>query len=126
MIKITKLKPYMKDERGLAFDFGVRDSNHIVALYRKKGSVSGLHYHKGESVSKSPEIFYVAKGKLKIIAKDVNTQKQETYIVQVHTVLEVPPMIYHEFHALTDIVLIEFNCEKDHFKDTAKVLPNNS
>lgn len=125
MITITKLEPFKNDKRGLAFDFELRESNYIVALYRNKGSISGLHYHKGAFKSKSPEIFYLAKGKIKLIVKDMNTNKQEEYIIDEYTKLEIPAMIYHEVHALTDIILIEFNCENDDYKsDTVKVFPN--
>lgn len=125
MITITKLEPFKKDKRGLAFDFELRDSNYIVALHRNKGSISGLHYHKGAFKSKSPEIFYLAKGKIKLIVKDMNSNKQEEHIIEEYTKLEIPAMIYHEVHALTDIILIEFNCENNDYKsDTVKVFPN--
>jgi oxalate decarboxylase/phosphoglucose isomerase-like protein (cupin superfamily) len=125
LITITKLEPFKDDKRGLAFNFELRDSNYIVTLYRKKGSISGQHYHKGAFKSKSPEIFYLAKGRVKLIVKDMKLGIQEEYIVEEHSKIEIPQTVYHEVHALTDIILIEFNCEKDDFKtDTVKILSN--
>ena len=34
-----------------------------------------------------------------------------------NNLIEIPAMIYHEVHALTDCILIEFNDKKDDFKN---------
>ncbi|MBI4175875.1 MAG: hypothetical protein HY518_01615 [Candidatus Aenigmarchaeota archaeon] len=36
-----------------------------------------------------------------------------------NSLIEIPPFIYHEVHALTDITLIEFNSEENDFVQDA-------
>ena len=121
MIKIQELNPLKDDYRWLTFDFDIRKSSYMVALHRKKGSINGEHYHKWNIKSKSPEVFYLAEGEVKIIAIDMYTLQRKEYIVKKYSTIEIPPMIYHEVHALTDIILIEFNIEREDFKsDTVK------
>jgi len=116
IVKITKIKPLRPDERGLAYGFSLRESRSFIVINRKKGTVSGGHYHKGKSMSKSPEIFYIANGKIKLIAKDIETGKSEEHVIDENNLLEVPANVYHEVHALTDTIFIEFNVEPDKYE----------
>ncbi len=123
LIKIEKIEPLKEDERGNAYEFPVRASKNIIVLNRHKGSISGRHYHKGTTESKSPETFFLAKGKVRIFVKDVKTGEEEEYTVEENHKIYVPAMTYHEVHALTDIMLIEFNVEEvDYAKETVKIL----
>ncbi len=115
LVSITKINPPREDDRGNAYFFDVRESTYIVVINRKQGTVSGVHYHKGNTKSKSPEIFYLAAGKIKLLARDIKTKQQEEYELEANHKIEVPANIYHEVHALTDIILIEFNVEKEDF-----------
>jgi len=121
MIKIEKIKPLREDLRGLAYGFSTRKSGYFIVINRKKGTISGEHYHKGLSESKSPEIFYLVKGKVKLSVKDIKSNKEKTYEIAENSKIEIPANIYHEFLALTDIILLELNITKSDFrKDTIK------
>ena len=115
MIKIKKIKPFSTDARGTIHGFTARQSKYFVIVTRKKGTVSGKHYHKGASKSKSPEIFYLIKGKARIILKDSASDKTEEHTIDENCLFEIPSRIYHEVHALTDIILLEFNISKKDF-----------
>ncbi len=46
----------------------------------------------------------------------------EEGIAEEHALIQIPPMVYHEVHALTDIILLDMNCEKSDFtSDTVKM-----
>lgn len=64
-----------------------------------------------------PETFFLAKGKIKLVVKDVKTKEKKEFIVTENHLIEIPPMVYREVHALTDSMLIEFNTEVSDFKD---------
>ncbi len=117
MVKITKINPLKDDERGLAYGFTTRKSGYFIVLNTKKGAVRGKHYHKGDSISKSPEIFYLTKGKIKLFTKDVKSGETNEYEIEENNLIEVPAMVYHEVHALTEAILLEFNDEKSDFKE---------
>lgn len=117
LVKITHVNPLREDKRGLAYGFTLRESKYFVVLNRKKGTISGKHYHKGTLKSKSPELFYLAKGKIRLVVKSIKTGKSEEHYVQENNIIEIPAMVYHEVHALTDIILLEFNTEYNDFKD---------
>lgn len=116
-IKIKKIKPLKKDERGLTYGFSTRKSRYFLVLNRKKGSVSGRHYHAGASKSKNPEIFYLIKGRARLIVRDMKSKnKTKTYIIEENCIIEVPANMYHEFHALTDVIFLELNIKKENFE----------
>ncbi len=121
LIKIEKISPLKDDERGPAYGFSTRESSYFIVLYRKQGTTSGDHYHKGTSKSKSPEIFYLVKGKAEVYIRDIKTGKEETHIIEEKTKLEVPANLYHSVKAITDIILLELDTEKENFDlDTVK------
>jgi dTDP-4-dehydrorhamnose 3,5-epimerase-like enzyme len=115
MINITKINPLKDDPRGLAYAFTARKSGYFVVLNTKKGMVRGVHYHKGNSISKSPETFYLVKGKVKVITKNVKSGETNKYEIEENNLIEVPAMIYHEVHALVDSILLEFNDKQSDF-----------
>lgn len=120
-ITLEKISPLKEDVRGNAYGFDIRPCSYPVIIHRKAGTTSGGHYHKGITQSKSPEIFYLAKGKIKLTVRDIETTEEEIYEVEENTKIEIPPKIYHSVFALTDIVFIEFNIRKENFEsDTFK------
>ena len=115
LVKIEKASIFKKDKRGVTYDFTARPSSYFIVLYRKKGTVSGKHYHKGTIQSKSPETFYLASGTIELIVRDIRTGKEEKHTICEGTKIEIPPKIYHEVRAKTDILLLELNVDKDDF-----------
>ena len=116
LIQIKKIGPFSKDERGIAIGFETRPSEYLVILHRKKGTVSGSHYHKGITQSKDPEIFFVVQGRARIIVTDIKSGETEEYIVEPNSMIEIPAFVYHEVHALTDIIFLELDAKKEDFK----------
>lgn len=118
-VKITKPSIFQKDERGIVYDFTTRPSSYFIVLHRKKGTVSGNHYHKGTIQSKSPETFYLIKGTIELFVRDTVTGKEEQHILQEGTKFEISPYTYHEVKAVTDIILLELNTDKADFSGYA-------
>lgn len=116
MIKIIKITPQQPDERGLAYAFSTRNSSFFNVLKRKKGSISGKHYHKGFSKSKSPEILYLIEGKAKMFVKEVESGIIEEFFIEENNLIKIPAWIYHEVHAITDIIFLEIYIEESDFK----------
>ncbi len=117
MIKIQKIDSFGPDERGSTRGVEIRPSGYILILRRKKGTVSGSHYHKGTISSKNPEIFYSISGKARLIAKNIETNVEESYEIEENMLIEVPAGIYHELHALTDIIFLELNVKNEDFRN---------
>ena len=123
LITLEKISPLRDNARGNAYGFDVRPCGYPIILHRKAGTTSGNHYHKGITQSKSPEIFYLAKGKIRLSVKDIETAEEEIYEVEENTKIEIPPKIYHTVFALTDIIFIELNTKKEDFEnDTFKLV----
>ena len=119
LCEIKKAEPKSKDEREEIFEFA--SGKNVLILKRKKGTVSGEHYHLGKAKSKNPEIFFLIKGKIEFYAEHVKTKEKQKTIVEENSLIIIPPMVYHKLKALTDIVFIELNNEPDKYdKDTVK------
>jgi len=116
LIKIELPGIFKEDERGTIYEFSTRPSSYFIVIYRKKGTVSGSHYHKGTIQSKNPEMFYLVSGEVELFVRDIKTGEEETHIIQEKTKIEVPPNIYHEWRAKTDIILLEFNTSREDFR----------
>ena len=50
------------DDRGSIFQFVNRNSSKLLLVKRKKGTVSGCHYHTGKSKMKDPETVVLIDG----------------------------------------------------------------
>lgn len=127
LAKIEKPSLLKEDERGVTYDFSVRPSSYCIVLYRKKGSVSGNHYHKGNMKSKSPEIFYLIQGEAELTLRDGETKEEQVIELERGTKVEIPPNIHHAVKAKTDIILMEFITDREDFKkyDSDTVMSSN-
>ncbi|MBP9711923.1 MAG: hypothetical protein KBD55_02720 [Candidatus Pacebacteria bacterium] len=127
MIKIEKTQIWKNDERGIAYGFSARKSSYFIVLSRKKGTTSGDHYHKGTIKSKNPEVFYFVSGKAELTTCDIKTGEEKVFQLEEGVKIEIPPYIYHSFKALTNIILLELNTNKEDFdkyeSDTVKDIP---
>ncbi len=124
LIKIEKVSILKNDDRGISYDFSTRESSYFIFVHRKQGTISGAHYHKGVMVSKSPEVIYLVSGVARLTVRDLAADEEEIYEVGEGTKIEIPPNIYHELLAETDIILMEPIKDKEDFElyksDTVK------
>lgn len=127
LAKIEKSSLLKEDERGTAYDFSTRPSSYFIVLYRKKGSMSGNHYHRGNMKSKCPEIFYLIQGEAELALRDRETKEEQVIELERGTRVEISPNIYHAVKAKTDIILMEFITDKEDFKkyDSDTVMSSN-
>lgn len=121
-VKIINLDLVKSDDRGSIFQFQNRDSSKLLLVKRKKGTVSGGHYHTGENKLKDPETVIILDGKFEIVLKNVNTLKEFKKTYDTPIMLKIDPFIYHEIRAITDIILLDMNSIDDD-DDTIKGFP---
>lgn len=106
------------DERGYNAEYyHPRLGQHII-VFRKAGTVSGRHYHKGIVLAKNPEIFILLSGKCIANWKEINSSTVSTAIIEGPTLMEIPPYVWHEFITETDCTFLELNSLSEHAADT--------
>ena len=120
-IEITKIDVKAVDERGALHFFSTDRSGEFLLVYRNKGSISGQHYHKGNSANKNPEDMLLVQGSLLLQWKEIEgTENGEVEVVAPARVL-IPAGIWHQVTAQTDIVFIELNSLADGSEDTYRL-----
>jgi dTDP-4-dehydrorhamnose 3,5-epimerase-like enzyme len=120
-IEITKIDVKAVDERGALHYFSTDRSGEFLLVYRNKGSISGQHYHKGNSAYKNPENMLLVQGSLLLQWKEIEgTENGEVEVVAPARVL-IPAGIWHQVTAQTDIVFIELNSLADGSEDTYRL-----
>jgi hypothetical protein len=125
-IQITEIDVKAVDERGALHYFSTDRSGEFLLVYRKKGSISGQHYHKGVSLNKNPEDMILVQGTLSLHWKElagadpVEISNGEIEVVAPARVL-IPAGIWHQVTAQTDIVFIELNSLVDGSEDTYRL-----
>jgi len=120
-IEITKIDLKAVDERGALHYFSTDRSGEFLLVYRNKGSISGQHYHKGNSANKNPEDMLLVQGSLLLQWKEIEgTEIGEVEVVAPARVL-IPAGIWHQVTAQTDIVFIELNSLADGSEDTYRL-----
>jgi hypothetical protein len=120
-IEITKIDVKAVDERGALHYFSTDRSGEFLLVYRNKGSISGQHYHKGNSAYKNPEDMLLFQGSLLLQWKEIEgTENGEVEVVAPARVL-IPAGIWHQVTAQTDIVFIELNSLADGSEDTYRL-----
>ncbi|MFH1510073.1 MAG: hypothetical protein ABIF10_00150 [Candidatus Woesearchaeota archaeon] len=124
-VKIKKINPFKPDKRGLAYGFTTRPSRYFIVVHRKRGTVSAKHHHKGLAKSRNPETFCLIYGTMRLYTKNLRTKKEQEHIITENHLVEIPAMVYHELHAVTDMIFIEFHNlddSKSYDKDTVSKL----
>ena len=92
----SELSVLKEDERGKIFDSG-----NVKIIMRKKGTVSGKHSHPVGESGKDPEVLELVEGEVESVIGE------EKKVVKVPFTFKIPANAYHEFTALTDIILLE-------------------
>ncbi len=119
MIEVNILPKIAEDERGPTHYFDTDRSTQFVCGFRKAGSVSARHYHKGLSVGKNPEVLVLFQGEITINWFDVrNPEIKGSQKVVAPALVTVYPYAWHEVLADTDMIFLEQNTLEDGRSDT--------
>ncbi len=107
-VNIVNLEKIHSDERGEIFSLKLLDTfSEIVFVRRRKGTVSGKHYHTGKDKSKNPERLIVVSGRIEAKFFDIKTEEYQKKILNSMDMIEVFPNVYHELKAVEEVVFIE-------------------
>ncbi len=121
MISVTQLNKIGEDERGATHYFSTDRTGEFIVAYRKAGSASGRHYHKGIAPHKNPEQIIIMQGEAIISWFDTRNghhAQRESIQVQAPAMIEIAPWAWHEVLAVTDIIVFELNGLEDAKHDT--------
>jgi hypothetical protein len=118
MIEIIPIDKIGEDERGATHYFHTDRTGEFIIGYRKAGSVSARHYHKGISEYKNPERVILMQGEATVNWFDVNGDAKGSSRIKAPAMLVVYPWTWHEVIADTDFVMFELNALQDGRKDT--------
>jgi oxalate decarboxylase/phosphoglucose isomerase-like protein (cupin superfamily) len=117
-MKILPIAINNTDARGFTCEFTNDRLGEQLLVFRKAGTISGRHYHKGISATKNPEVFIVISGTCTFNWKHIDDTEIQSATVTGPTRIEVPPFIWHEVIPVTDCTCIELNSVAEHVADT--------
>ena len=120
-VTITPISIKAADERGALHYFSTDRKGEFLLVYRKAGSVSGNHYHKGSSAGKNPEDMLLVQGKAILQWKDMITNQAETVELVAPTRVLIQANVWHQMTATTDIVFVELNSLAEGSEDTYRL-----
>jgi dTDP-4-dehydrorhamnose 3,5-epimerase-like enzyme len=120
-VKIFPINLKASDERGALHYFSTDRTGEFLLVYRNAGSVSGQHYHKGNSGGKNPEDMLLVQGKANLHWKDLKTNQEETVEIVAPSRVFIQANVWHELTAITDIVFVELNSLADGSEDTYRL-----
>ena len=120
-VKISSIDVKAIDDRGALHYFSTDRTGEFLLVYRKAGTISGQHYHKGISDGKNPEDMLLVQGSAILHWKDLITNKEETITLNAPTRVLINANIWHELTAVTDIVFVELNSLADGSEDTHRL-----
>lgn len=109
------------DERGALHYFSTDRTGEFLLVYRNAGTISGQHYHTGSSAGKNPEIMILVQGAIMLNWKNLKTNENGTIDVAAPSRVIIPPHVWHEVKAVTDIVFLELNSLVDGSQDTHRL-----
>lgn len=120
-VVIKEFKHIGSDDRGLTKEFSLpRQQQGFIYITRKKGTLSGNHYHTGKTVATSPKTFILLGGEIELSYRPVNSEEKNTIAVSAPALIEVQPNIIHAVKALADIIMLECNSISDIKNDSFK------
>ena len=109
------------DERGALHYFSTDRTGEFLLVYRKAGTISGQHYHKGNSAGKNPEEMLLVQGSITMNWKNLQTNVSDTIIIEAPSRVIIEANVWHEVKALTDIIFIELNSLVEGSEDTYRL-----
>lgn len=120
-VQVHPIEVKAVDERGALHYFATDRTGEFLLVYRNAGTVSGQHYHKGNSAGKNPEDMLLVQGKADLHWKDLETMEEKTIQLIAPTRVKIPANVWHELTAITDIVFIELNSLSEGSEDTFRI-----
>ena len=118
MIEIIPINKVGEDERGATHFFDTDRTGQFIIAYRKAGSASGRHYHKGTAKNKNPEKIIIMNGEATINWYDVRGEAKGSSKLMAPVQVNIEPWAWHEVIADTDITVFELNGLEDGREDT--------
>ena len=109
------------DERGALHYFSTNRTGEFLLVYRKAGTISGQHYHKGKSPGKNPEEMLLVQGSITMNWKNLGTEEQGTITIEAPSRVIIEANVWHEVKALTGIIFIELNSLVEGSEDTYRL-----
>ena len=109
------------DERGALHYFSTNRTGEFLLVYRKAGTISGQHYHKGKSPGKNPEEMLLVQGSIHMEWKNLLTEAKGNLTIEAPSRVIIEANVWHEVKALTDIIFIELNSLVEGSEDTYRL-----
>lgn len=120
-VSVSKIEVKAIDERGALHYFSTHRTGEFLLVYRKAGTISGQHYHKGKSAGKNPEEMLLVQGSITMNWKNLETNVSDTITVEAPSRVIIEANVWHEVKALTDIIFIELNSLAEGSEDTYRL-----
>ena len=120
-VSVSKIDIKAIDERGALHYFNTNRTGEFLLVYRKAGTISGQHYHKGKSPGKNPEEMLLLQGSITMNWKNLQTNVSDTITIEAPSRVIIEANVWHEVKALTDIIFIELNSLVDGSEDTYRL-----
>jgi quercetin dioxygenase-like cupin family protein len=120
-VSVSKIDVKAIDERGALHYFSTDRTGEFLLVYRKAGTISGQHYHKGKSPGKNPEEMLLVQGSITMNCKNLETNVSDTITIEAPSRVIIEANVWHEVKALTDIIFIELNSLVDGSEDTYRL-----
>lgn len=122
MVEVISVGKIGEDERGATHYFTTDRTGEFIIAYRKTGSASGRHYHKGTAINKNPEQIIIMSGEATINWFDVRDESIRGSVRAVAPArVHIQAWAWHEVTADTDIVVFELNALEDGKEDTYRL-----
>jgi len=120
-VSVSKIDVKAIDERGALHYFSTDRTGEFLLVYRKAGTISGQHYHKGKSPGKNPEEMLLVQGSIIMHWKNLETNESDTITIEAPSRVIIEANVWHEVKALTDIIFIELNSLEEGSEDTYRL-----
>jgi len=120
-VSISTIDVKAIDQRGALHYFSTNRTGEFLLVYRKAGTISGQHYHKGKSPGKNPEEMLLVQGSITMNWKNLGTEEQGTITIEAPSKVIIEANVWHEVKALTDIIFIELNSLVEGSEDTYRL-----
>ena len=120
-VSVSKIDVKAIDERGALHYFSTDRTGEFLLVYRKAGTISGQHYHKGKSSGKNPEEMLLVQGSIIMHWKNLETNESDTITIEAPSRVIIEANVWHEVKALTDIIFIELNSLEEGSEDTYRL-----
>jgi hypothetical protein len=106
-VNIVPLNLVGEGDRGVTYDFVIRETSEFVLMKRLAGTMNGNAYHEGISNRVNPKTFIILEGEIEFLYRAINEENHHSELIDYPCIIQVYPYVTHAMRVIKNAIFLE-------------------